>query len=376
MSERLVARILVDRLAISWRLGVDLVCEPGEVIALLGPNGAGKSTILRAIGGFVPVSPGRVPMGAGVSAGGPVEVPARIDLGARCWDDPAAEVFVPPEQRRCAMVHQDFRLFPHLNVRDNVAFGPRCRGRSGKEARSVADEWLAALAVADLADREPGGLSGGQAQRVAIARALAVEPEVLLMDEPTSALDAGARADTRRMLREVLGGFAGPALVVTHDPVDALALADRIVVVENGGVTQAGSGAEIAARPATGYVAELLGLTLLRGRARTGTGEGLIELDGGGELHSFAGVTGPVLVALRPESVAVHRARPDGSPRNVWPARVADIELTGSRVRVSCAGPPDVTADITPAALAELELAPGDSVWLSVKAAEVQVYSA
>lgn len=369
MGERLAARMLVERPAIGWRLGVDLACEPGEVVALLGPNGAGKSTILRAIGGFVPLSRGLVSAEAG-------EPGARIDLGGQCWDDPAADVFVPPERRRCAMVHQDFRLFPHLSVRENVAFGPRCRGRSRQQARSAADEWLAALGVVELADRSPGRLSGGQAQRVAIARALAVDPEVLLMDEPTSALDAGARAETRRMLRGVLGEFAGPALVVTHDPVDALALADRIVVVENGGVTQAGSGSEIAARPATGYVAELLGLTLLRGRARTGAGEGLIELDAGGELHSFAGATGSVLVALRPEAVAVHRARPDGSPRNVWTARVVDIELTGSRVRVSCEGPPDVTADITPAALAELGLVPGDSVWLSVKAAEVQVYSA
>jgi molybdate transport system ATP-binding protein len=269
------------------------------------------------------------------------------------------------------VVFQDYRLFPHLSVVDNVAFGPRSAGRNRAEARSDAAHWIERLDLGPLAARRPGEISGGQAQRVALARALAVDPAALLLDEPMAALDAGTRLDVRAELRAHLHEFAGPTLLVTHDPLDALVLADRIVVLEDGRVTQQGTALDVARRPATPYVARLLGLNLLRGRAHDGD----VVLDDGGQLRIPDGhTTGEVLVALRPSSVALHSERPEGSARNVWPGVVDGVETIGDRVRVTVAGPPTVMVDVTPAAVSELGLARGADIWLSTKATELEVY--
>jgi molybdate transport system ATP-binding protein len=349
-TDGLTVRAAVDRPP--FRLDVDLAVEPGEVVAVLGPNGAGKSTLLRAVCGLTPVSSGEVL------------------LGGRVVDD-ATEVFVPPVERRVGMVFQDYRLFPHLSVVDNVAFGVRRDGLSKAARKDAALAWLDRLGIADLAARRPGGISGGQAQRVALARALAGEPSALLLDEPLAALDAGTRLDVRSELREHLHGFAGPTLLVTHDPLDALVLADRIVVLEDGRVTQEGLALEVARRPATDYVARLLGLNLLRGEAV----DGVVDLVGGGALHvAQDGLRGRVLVALRPSAVSLHGDRPQGSARNVWQGTVDGIEPIGDRVRVSVVGEPSVVVDVTPGAVVDLGLARGSHVWLSAKATETDVY--
>jgi molybdate transport system ATP-binding protein len=335
-----------------FRLDVELAVDPGEVVAVLGPNGAGKSTLLRAVCGLTPVSSGEV------------------RLGGRVVDD-STEVFVPPVDRRVGMVFQDYRLFPHLSVVDNVAFGVRRDGLSKAARKDAALGWLDRLGIGDLAARRPGGISGGQAQRVALARALAGEPSALLLDEPLAALDAGTRLDVRGELREHLHGFAGPTLLVTHDPLDALVLADRIVVLEDGRVTQEGLALEVARRPATDYVARLLGLNLLRGEAA----DGVVDLVGGGALHvAQDGLRGRVLVALRPSAVSLHGDRPQGSARNVWQGTVDGIEPIGDRVRVSVVGEPSVVVDVTPGAVVDLGLARGSHVWLSAKATETDVY--
>ncbi len=188
-------------------------------------------------------------------------------MGDRTLDEPATRTFVPPEDRRVAVVHQDFVLFPHLRVLDNVAFGPRSAGVPRRRADQVAREWLERMDLGDYALDRPASLSGGQAQRVALARALAADPEVLLLDEPLSALDVTTRATTRRDLRHHLDAFAGATVVVTHDPLDALLLAGRVAVLEAGRVTQAGSVAELTSHPRTRYVADLIGTNLLRGVA-------------------------------------------------------------------------------------------------------------
>ena len=216
----------------------------------------------------------------------------------------------------------------------------------------------------------PAELSGGQAQRAALARALVVDPAVLLLDEPLSALDARTRLTVRAELRRHLGEFPGSTVLVTHDPVDAMALADRVVVVEDGRIVQAGPPAEVARAPRTDYVARLVGLALLPGTAEGRT----VRLEGGGEVAVADEASGPVFAAVRPESVALYLHRPEGSPRNVWPARLVSATPHGATVRCELAGEVPLIADVTATAFAELGLAPGAEVWATVKASEVSVY--
>ncbi len=337
----------------SLDLDVDLEVAAGETVAILGPNGAGKTTLLRCLAGLEPVDAGR------------------IALDGVAWDDPGAGVFVVPEQRSVGFGFQDYVLFPHLTARENVAFGLRSRGATRGGARRRADEWLARVGLADVAGAKPAALSGGQAQRVALARALATDPKVLLLDEPLAALDAATRGEVRRDLRNHLGEFPGVRLLVTHDPIDAATLADRLVIIEAGRIVQTGSLAEITVRPRSRYVAELVGVNLLVGVAR----DREIELEGGGALVAPSAATGAVFAVVRPQAVALHRERPAGSPRNVWPGRVAGVELLGDRVRVRVDGPPALVAEVTPAALHELGLVEGAAVWISVKATEVDVFA-
>ena len=337
-------------------LDLDLTLDvaDGEVVALLGPNGAGKTTALRAIAGLQPVERGH------------------IELDGITLDDPAEGVLVPPHRRQIGVVFQDYLLFAHLTAVDNVAFGLRAGGMARGEARERAVDWLARVGLADHAESRPASLSGGQAQRVALARALAIEPRLLLLDEPLAALDARTRAEVRSELHRQLESFGGARLLVTHDPVDAVVLASRLVILEAGRVTQAGTTAEVTARPRSSYVADLVGINLLEGRV---TGEGTVRLATG---HVLA-VAGPlprgdVAIAVRPQSVALSREEGRGSPRNRWAATVAEVHPDRDRVRVRLDGPVPVTAEITPAALDELGILPGDETWASVKAVDLDVY--
>jgi molybdate transport system ATP-binding protein len=222
-----------------------------------------------------------------------------------------------------------------------------------------------------LGRQRPARLSGGQAQRAALARALVGNPALLLLDEPLSALDARTRLTVRAELRRHLAEFRGSTVLVTHDPVDAMALADRVVVVEDGAVVQAGTPADVSRHPRTDYVARLVGLSLLPGTA----GGRTVRLDGGGVVAVADDAEGPVFAAVRPESVALYLSRPDGSPRNVWPARLAGATPHGATVRCELDGEVPLIADVTAAAFAEMALAPGAQVWAAVKASEVAVYT-
>jgi molybdate transport system ATP-binding protein len=336
---------------------VPLGVARGEVVALLGPNGSGKTTVLRALAGLLPLASGHV------------------RLTGRTLEDSATGVRVPAARRRIGLVFQDHLLFPHLTALENVAFGPRCGGISRVEARRRAAGWLERLDLADAAGRHPGRLSGGEAQRVALARALATEPELLLMDEPLSALDTTVRPRVRAELRRHLAAFHGPTLVVTHDPVDAMVLAGRLIVVEHGRVVQDGVAEEVTRHPRSEWVARLVGLNLFRGRS---VGD-RVEIQGP-DRKAFVvpvdPVEGEVLVAFRPEAVALYPEAPEGSPRNVWSERVTGLEGLGARVRVQLEGDLPMTADVTPAAVGRLELEPGRRVFAAVKATEVAVYPA
>jgi molybdate transport system ATP-binding protein len=346
----LSARIVVQRGALS--LDVEIEVADGEVLAVLGPNGAGKSTLLRVLAGLLPPDGGSVVLD-----------------GTTVWDDDGAHV--PAHRRALGMVFQDHLLFPHLSVTENVAFGLRTRGVRKPDARAAAEAWLTRVGLDGLGGRRPGQLSGGQAQRAALARALVGDPRVLLLDEPLSALDARTRLTVRAELRRHLAEFAGSTVLVTHDPVDAMALADRVVVVEDGGVVQAGTPAEVNRHPRTDYVARLVGLSLL-----PGTGAGLaVRLESGGTVAVAEETSGPVFAAVRPESVALYLARPEGSPRNVWPVTLVGATPHGATVRCELAGEVPLVADVTATAFAELGLVPGASVWATVKASEVAVYT-
>jgi molybdate transport system ATP-binding protein len=339
-----------------FRIDVELVIPPGEVVVLLGPNGAGKSTALRALAGLLRLDAGR------------------IEVDGALLADPERAVHSPPYERPIGLVFQDYLLFPHLTVLDNVAFGSLARGLRRHQARQHAVGWLQRIGIADLADARPPTISGGQAQRVALARALATEPRLLLLDEPLAALDAQTRLQVRGELRRHLREFGGAALVVTHDPIDASVLADRLVVIEQGRVVQQGPPAEVARRPRTDYVARLVGLNLLTGRA---VGRRVL-LPGGGSITLAEEVAGEVYVAFRPASVALFNERPDGSPRNLWPGSIVGLEPHGNGVRVEVGGVPDragsILAEVTPAAVADLGLGPGVPVWAAVKASEIEVY--
>ncbi|MFI7211258.1 ABC transporter ATP-binding protein [Micromonospora maritima] len=345
------AHLVADR--DTFHLDVRLRIAAGEVVALLGPNGAGKTTALRVLAGLHPLAAGHLTLDG-------------VDL-----DRPDRRAWTPPERRPVGVVFQDYLLFPHLSALDNVAFGPRRRGADRRAARARAQGWLDRVGLGEQARRRPRQLSGGQAQRVALARALAVEPTLLLLDEPLAALDARTRLDTRAELQRHLGAHPGATLLVTHDPLDALVLADRLVIVEHGRVVQEGDAATVTARPRTDYVARLVGLNLHRGRA-----DGRSVTVGGLALTTVDTVHGEAFVAFPPAAVALHPTRPEGSPRNVWPATVTGVQRHGDNLRVQLAGPVEVAADVTPAAAAQLGLRPGQPVWAAVKAAETRAYRA
>lgn len=347
------ARVQLGRGDFSLDLSLD--AADGDTIGLLGPNGSGKSTTLRCLAGLDAPQTGRIDI-AGVTV---VDTARGIDL--------------PPEQRSVGFVFQDYLLFPHMSVLDNVAFGLRARGEARQSAERRAREWLDRLEIGDLASRKPGRLSGGQAQRVALARALVIEPDLLLLDEPLAALDAGTRASVRSLLRRHLADFHGAVVMVTHDPMDAMVLADRVVVLEDGHAVQAGTPGDVARRPESSYVAQLVGVNMLRGHAH----DGVVDLDSGGEIRiANVAISGPVIVALRPEAISVHLQHPEGSARNVWQSRVSSLEARGDLVRLEVEGPPALTAVITPAAVADLGLHEGADVWLTAKATDLDVYPA
>lgn len=343
----------------SFSLDVSVTVESGEVVAVLGANGAGKSTFLGAVAGLY-----------------------RPDRGSVVLDGRVLDG-VPVHRRRVGLLSQSALLFPHLTARDNVAFGPRATGSRRRVAREAADRWLAMVDATALADRRPAELSGGQAQRIAIARALACEPELLLLDEPFAALDVDVTPAVRSLLRRVVRAAGVTTVMVTHDVLDAVVLADRLVVLDGGRVVESGPTAEVLRRPRSAFAARVAGLDLVPGRS---CGAGLRTAEGtviGGVHPEPVAEDEPAVALFSPASVAVFRDPPKGSPRTMVPVRLAAMEPHGELVRLR-AGVPDggpdwvdgLAADVTPAAVADLGVEPGDELWFTVKAAEVEVYPA
>ena len=340
---------------------VALDVSDGEVVAVLGPNGAGKTTLLRALAGVRPLTGGR------------------IVLDGLVLDDPVQGVLVPPDQRSCGLVFQEHLLFPHLDAQANVAFGPRRHGASKSEAAAVSRDWLERLDVADVAHQRPRRLSGGQSQRVALARALATGPRLLLLDEPMAALDVTQRSTVRRLLRDHVAESGTSCVLVTHDPLDATALSDTIVLVDAGRVIQRGTPAEVARRPASPWVARLLGVNLLQGRVRGprfDLGAGL-TLPGGG---SPDGERWAVLAA-RSVTVTCDGADdgltggPVDGPVVGWSTRVVGVQPTGDRVLLGLEYPPGLTADVPPERPDGGRWTEGMPVWASVDPSDLDLYA-
>lgn len=328
----------------------------GQTVAILGPNGSGKSTALAVAAGLVRPDRGRVV------------------LDGRVLTDAREGVHVPPHDRRTALLGQEPLLFPHLSALDNVAFGARVTGTSRREARARAQDWLDEVGVGELAERRPGQLSGGQAQRVAVARALAAEPQVLLLDEPLAALDVDVAPAMRHTLRKVLAGRT--AVVVTHDVLDALLLADQVVVLEAGSIVEQGPADEVLSRPRSPFAARLAGLNLVPG---TWQGQ-VVHGEGGALVHGLPGDSppadgDPAVATFRPHAVAVYREPVSGSPRNSFAVTITGLEPLGDLVRVrATTEQQSLAADVTVQSLAALELLVGQQVTFTVKATEVAVY--
>jgi len=325
-------------------VSVAFEAEPGETIAIVGPNGAGKSSTVRVLAGLERLDRGR------------------ISLAGRVLDEPATHTFVPPHLRHIGIAFQDALLFPHLSVRDNVAFGIDADRRS---QRAEADGWLERVGLAQYGPRRVSELSGGEARRVAVARALVTGPDLVILDEPFAGLDVRARQLMQRVLVEQLSARDRTCVVITHDPADAHALADRIVAFEDGEISQIGTPTEIQSRPATKYLADLVGLNLLHGVASRGR----VSVGGGLELAiTNTEIAGDVVLTVPPGAVALHREQPSGSPRNTWQATVADLFARGDVVRVQFDAPVPIVADVTRGAVTDLGIAAGQPIWVAVKA--------
>ncbi|WP_236797040.1 sulfate/molybdate ABC transporter ATP-binding protein [Amycolatopsis sp. GM8] len=346
-------RVEIELTRGSFELAVDFEVPAGTVLAILGPNGSGKSSLLGSLSGLL--RPRR----------------AKILLGDRDLNA------LQPYDRSIGLLSQDPLLFPHLSVVDNVGFSPRSKGAGRRESRNIARRWLAEVDAAEFADRKPAQLSGGQAQRVAVARALAGEPDLLLLDEPMAALDVDAAPAIRGLLRRVLSSNKERATVlVTHDPLDALALADHVLVLTEGRAIERGPTREVLAAPRTAFTARIAGLNLIAG---TAVDDGLRTEEGrriAGMLAADTALGEPAVAVFAPSSVAVYPAGDGhpGSPRNIIAASVTALEPHGPVIRLRTdAG---LAADLTPAAVADLRLEPGSAVRLDIKATTVTVYPA
>ena len=329
--------------------------DAGETIALLGPNGAGKSSVLEAIAGVLPAERAVVEVAGD-----------RIDG-------------LPPERRPLGVSFQGARLFPSMSVLENVAFPLRARGIPRADAHRRARASIAEVVGAGVAeDARPDSLSGGQEQRVALARALVAEPRLLLLDEPLAAVDVSARAGLRALLRRVTASFEGVCVLVAHDPIDALTLADRIVVLEHGAITQVGTPRALREAPASPYVADLVGVNLVTGTLEPldGGAARLRTIDGGALVIAMPDrvpARGEVMATLAPSDIALHLSEPEGSARNVLRGAVEEVALVGDRARVRLATRPALVAEVTRGSVDRLGLAPGVEVYASCKAVEVRL---
>lgn len=342
-------------------LDLGLEIDAGGAVVLVGESGAGKTTFLDLLAGLKRPAAGR------------------IELAGEVYFDSAENVCLEPHEREVGYVFQDYALFPHLSVSDNVAFGLRALGRPAGEIRRRVEEALARIGIADLAAARPRQLSGGQRQRTALARALILEPKLLLLDEPLAALDVQTRREVRSELAALIAALPCATILVTHDPFEAMAFGERIAVIEDGRLAQLGSRADLLRHPRSRYVAELMGLNFFSGKVASRGADGLSQVETEhGELHILdVGAGEDVFVAVDPRAVTLHLEHPRGTAQNVFAAVISEIVPEppfGERVRVLLESEPPLVAEITAHAVGSMALAAGQRVFASFKASAARAY--
>jgi molybdate transport system ATP-binding protein len=346
----------------TFQLDVALTAEAAGRLVLVGESGAGKTTILNLVAGLIDPDRGSI----------------RLDGSA--YFDSDARISVPAHARSIGYVFQDYALFPHLSVFENIAFGLRAQRATSTQLRRRVGEGLEQLGISDLAARHPGQLSGGQQQRVALARALVLQPRLLLLDEPLSALDPPTRRAVRMELRRTLAALPCITVLVTHNPFDALVFGDRIAVLEQGRIVQAGEGHDLLRCPRSRYVADLMGLNFFQGTVVARHADGLVEVrTDGGLLHIVPETDGDeLLIAVDPREITLHVAPPSGSAQNVFAGAIVELvpePPLGERVRVALATHPPLVAEITAHALHALGLREGQRIYASFKAMAARAYN-
>jgi molybdate transport system ATP-binding protein len=342
--------------SVSVSAELDLESGNGRIMVLFGPSGSGKTTILRCLAGLDRPQQGF------------------IRYEEETWFDADRGIHLPPQMRRLGYVSQEYSLFPHLTVEQNIRFGMT---PEPSDARTRVAELLRTVHLEGLADRRPAQLSGGERQRVALARVLARRPRLILLDEPLAALDLPLREPMRRELREFLRSIDAPSVLVTHDRVDALAIGDRMAVLVGGSVRQAGSVEDVFSRPLDAVVAATVGVeTVVPGEVVDDT-DGLLTVRIGATTVRAAQadmISRTTFVCIRAEDVVLESGAPERvSARNRWSARVARVQHEGAVVRVSldCGFP--LTALLTRPAFDELQLTPGAEIAASVKATAIHL---
>jgi len=345
----------------AFRLDVAFEVPMASTLVLVGESGSGKTTVLRLLAGLLEPDRGRVALDGSI------------------WFDAASRIDVPTSERDVGWVPQDYALFPHLSVAENVAFGLRASGVAREDVRRRAARALERFGLAGVAARRPAQISGGQQQRAALARALVLEPPVLLLDEPLAALDLATRRAVRGELKSLLEGLPCMTLFVTHSPMEALVFGDRIAVLEEGRISQEGAREDLLRHPRSGYVAELMGLNLFRGRvtAREPGGMVRVETEGGALMAVDPGAGDDLMLAIDPREITLHLEPPGGSAQNLLRGTIAEIvpqPPLGDRLRVVLDSRPPIVAEITTRAAAALSLAPGMPVIAAFKASGVRAY--
>jgi molybdate transport system ATP-binding protein len=343
------ARVRLTRGAV--QVDVALIAEPGQVVGVLGPNGGGKTSAVLALAGVLRLDDGHV------------------RVAGEVWADGRRHLV--PEQRGVGLMLADSLLFPHLRALDNVAYGPRSRGVDRRTARERAGVELERVGLGDRVAAKPLELSSGQQARVALARALATDPTLLLLDEPLAALDPDTRARTRTDLATRLAAYTGVTVLVTHDPLDALTLADHLVFVEDGRVTQTGTPSDVLREPRSAYAGTVVGLNLY---AAQGDSHGHVLTADGGLIVTTSPTEGAVWATVAPSAVSLHEHEPEGSPRNTWRLRIASVTMQGQSARIGLTGDLPLTAEVTLESVAALGLHVGRDIWAAVKATEVHTY--
>ncbi|MGL4305862.1 MAG: sulfate/molybdate ABC transporter ATP-binding protein [Mycobacteriaceae bacterium] len=345
----------VDLQYAARHLDLKFSVEKGKTLALFGPNGAGKSTVLSIIAGILKPDSGI------------------ISINSKVLTDISKNIHHQVHLRSVTTLSQNPLLFPHLSVLHNVAFAPRSKGESRKSSLDCAWEWLHKLGVAELAGRAPETLSGGQAQRIAIARALAAKPNLLLLDEPLSALDVAASQELRQLLQKVLQENNCTTLLVTHDPLDALALSDRAIVVESGRLTESGPTRTLLTTPQSSFAAKIADINLVEGDF---CARGELITPWGTKLYGLqaSDYSDKGLALFKPNAISVHPSAPPGNLKNQVPVIISEILSHAGCMRVRGKIHPEGTelaADITLTAAAELALTLGQKVVFVIKAQEV-----